>query len=173
MVTRERIIILVMLIVVAYGAYSFFSEPSEKTIVDTSKKTLAELKKFVIDAATSLSREYISAVDKYIVEQAEKAWPQDPFLKTGALLTTEPFEAKVEVTVAKVRLSYTGFIQTSDTQLAIINGTEYELGEQINEAGYNIKQIFPTKVVLGIENNPDNIILPLDEPVNIALETKE
>jgi hypothetical protein len=162
-----------MIIVVAYGAYSLLSESGENKIVDTSKKSLAELKKFVIDAATSLSSEYISAADKYIIEQAEKTWPQDPFLKTGALLTTEPFEAKVEVTVDKVRLSYTGFIQTSDTQLAIVNGTEYEPGEQINEAGYYIKKILPNKVVLGIENNPDNIILPLDEPVNIALETNE
>ena len=173
MANREKFIILVMLIVVAYGGYSYFWDSGDKTIVDSSKQTIAELKKFVVSAATSLSSEYISAADKYIIDQAEKVWPQDPFLQTGALLTSEPFQAHAEVTVQTVQISYTGFLKTPDSLIAIINGSEYETGDQINETGYYVKNIFPTKIILGIENNPDTIILPLDEPVNMSLEEKE
>jgi hypothetical protein len=61
----------------------------------------------------------------------------------------------------------------SDALIAIVNGTEYETGDQLNETGYYVKRILPTKIVLGIENNPETIILPLDEPVNMSLGEKE
>jgi len=162
-----------MIIVAAYGGYSYFSDSSNNIIVEGSNQKLSEMKKFVIEAATSLSSESISAADKYIIDQAEKVWPQDPFLQSGAGLTSEPFEARAEVTVQTVQISYTGFLQTSDALIAIVNGTEYETGDQLNETGYYVKRVLPTKIVLGIENNPDTIILPLDEPVNMSLEEKE
>lgn len=173
MANREKIILLVMIIVVAYGGYAYFSDSGDNPIVERSNQTLSEMKKFVIDAATNLSNEYISAADKYIIDQAKKVWPQDPFLQSGARLTSEQFEARAEVTVQTVQISYTGFLQTSDALIAIVNGTEYETGDQLNETGYYVKRISPTKIVLGIENNSDTIILPLDEPVNISLEEKE
>ncbi len=173
MANREKIILLMMIIVAAYGGYSYFSDSSSNIIVEGSNQKLSEMKKFVIDAATNLSNEYISAADKYIIDQAEKVWPQDPFLQSGARLTSEPFEARAEVTVQTVQISYTGFLQTSDALIAIVNGTEYETGDQLNETGYYVKKISPSKIVLGIENNPDTITLPLDEPVNMSLEEKE
>ena len=135
MANREKIILLVMAVVVAYGGYAYFFNPDQNVVVESSKQTLSELKKFVVDAATNLSNEYISAADKYIIDQAEKVWPQDPFLQAGTLLTSEPFEARAEVTVQTVQISYTGFLQTSDTLIAIVNGTEYETGDQLNETG--------------------------------------
>ena len=170
---RERIIVIIMIIVVVYGAYSFFSKPEKTTLVHDSKSKLADLKQFVVEAATSLSNEYISASDQYIIEQAGKKWPQNPFLQSGALLTSEPFEARAEVTVDNIKLSYMGFLQTSDKLLAIINGSEYERGEQLSEAGYYIKKISPRTVVIGLKNNKENITLPLDESVSISLEAKE
>jgi hypothetical protein len=159
-----------MIIVVAYGGYSYFSDSDDQAIVSSSRQKLAELKKFVIDAATNLSNEYISAADKYIIDQAEKVWPQDPFLKAAAPLTSEPFQASAEVTIQTVQMFYTGFLQTSDALIAIVNGSEYETGDQLSDAGYYVKQILPSKIILGIENSPDTITLPLDEPVNISLE---
>jgi hypothetical protein len=173
MAKREKIILLLMIVVMAYGGYTYFFNSGEKSILDNSKQSLSELKNFVVGAATSLSDEKISAADKYIIDQAEKVWPHDPFLQAEIPLTSEPFKASSEVTVQTVQISYTGFLQTSDALIAIVNGTEYETGDQLNESGYYVKRILPTKIVLGIENDPDTIILPLDEPVNISLEEKE
>ena len=170
MLNRERFIIILMLIVVAYGGYSYFFDVGDQAIVATSREKLAEVKKFVIDAATNLSNEYISAADNYIIDQAEKVWPQDPFLKTAAPLTSEPFQASAEVTVQTVQMYYTGYLQVADTRIAIVNGSEYETGEQLSDAGYYVKRIMPNKIVLGIENSSDTITLPLDEPVNVSLE---
>ncbi|MBW2297032.1 MAG: hypothetical protein JRF32_05435, partial [Deltaproteobacteria bacterium] len=51
MLSRERIIVLLMIVAVAYGAYSLFLAPDDKTSVDGSQKQMAELKNFVVDAA--------------------------------------------------------------------------------------------------------------------------
>ena len=159
-----------MVVVVAYGGYSYFFDADDQALVTSSRQTLAELKKFVIDAATNLSNEYMSAADRYIIDQAEKVWPQDPFLKAAAPLTSEPFQASAEVTVQTVQMYYTGYLQTADKQIAIVNGSEYETGEQLSDAGYYVKKIMPNKIILGIDSSPDTITVPLDEPVNVSLE---
>ena len=173
MVNREKIILLAMIVVIAFGGYTYFFNSGDDATTGKSKQSLSELKEFVVDAATNLSNETISSADKYIIDQAEKVWPQDPFLQAGTHLTSEPFKASAKVNAQTVQISYTGFLQTSDALIAIVNGSEYETGDQLNEAGYYVKRILPTKIVLGIEDNPDTIILPLDEPVNMSLEEKE
>jgi len=162
-----------MIAVVLYGAYSLFLAPQDLSTVPGSKENMAELKNFVVDAATNLSNESVSAADKYIIEQAEKVWPDSPFLKSGNVLTSQPFEVKAEVKTESIKLAYTGFLQMENSLLAIVNGMEYETGEQLAEAGYYIKSISPNKVVIGIANNPKTIILPLDENVSIQKEAKE
>jgi hypothetical protein len=173
MLNRERIIVILMIVVVIYGAYNLFLAPGDKSPAPGSQEKMAELKNFVVDAATNLTSESVSAADKYIIDQAEKAWPDSPFLQSGSMLTTQPFEAKAEVKVESIKLAYTGFLQTDTSLLAIVNGMEYETGEQLSEAGYYIKSISPNKVVIGMENDPKTIILPLDEDVSIQKEAKE
>ena len=173
MLNRERIIVVLMIVVVAYGAYNLFLAPGEDLPAPGSQEKMTELKNFVVDAATNLTRESVSAADKYIIDQADKAWPDSPFLQSGNILTSQPFEAKAEITVESIKLAYTGFLQTDNSLLAIVNGMEYETGEQLTESGYYVKSISPSKVVIGVENNPKTIILPLDENVSIQKEAKE
>lgn len=162
-----------MIAAVIYAAYSLFLAPEDQVPVQSSKENMTELKNFVVDAATNLSSGSVSAADKYIIEQAEKVWPDSPFLSSGNALTSQPFEAKAEVKVESIKLAYTGFLQTENSLLAIVNGMEYETGEQLTEAGYYIKRISPNKVVIGIANDPKTIILPMDENVSIQKEAKE
>lgn len=163
-----------MIIAVAYGTYSLFFAPADQPPAQGSKEKMTDLKNFVVDAATSLSSEAVSAADKYIIEQAGKAWPGSPFLQSGSLLTSQPYKArKAEVTHESVQMAYTGFLQIGDSLLAIVNGKEYETGEQLREAGYYVKNISPQRVVIGIENNSKTIILPLDEDVSIQKQAKE
>jgi hypothetical protein len=173
MQNRERIIVGLMIVVVAYGVYSLFLAPGEESPTPGSQEKMTELKNFVVDAATNLTRETVSAADKYIIEQADKAWPASPFLQSGNILTSQPFEAKAEVTVESIKLAFTGFLQTENRLLAIVNGMEYETGEQLTEPGYYVRSISPSKVVIGVENNPKTIILPLDENVSVQKEAKE
>ncbi|MCG6911842.1 MAG: hypothetical protein LJE94_17220 [Deltaproteobacteria bacterium] len=174
MLNRERIIILLMLVVVLYGIYNFFLAPGDNVPARDSSQNLADLKKFVVDAATNLASEHVSAADQYVIQKAENAWPDSPFLQSGAILASQQSEVKVEEAAFEtVTLAYTGYIQVEDSLLAIVNGMEYESGEQLGEAGYYVKSISPEKVVIGVANNPQTIILPLDEDVSVRKEAKE
>ena len=92
MLNRERVIVVLMIAVVIYGAYSLFLAPGDKSNAPGSQEKMAELKNFVVDAATNLTSESVSAADKYIIAQAEKTWPDSPFLQSGSLLTTQPYK---------------------------------------------------------------------------------
>ena len=46
------------------------------------------------------------------------------------------------------RVQYTGFLQMGDTRLAIINGMEYEAGDQLEPGGFIIRRILPNHVVV-------------------------
>jgi len=171
MVTRQRVILLLMVAVILYGVYNFFFSRPETTVVKSSMKRLEELKTFVVDAATNLSREYVSAADRYIIQQAEKAWPRNPFLQTGELLKSKPVEARAGVSIETVQLAYTGFLQISDRFLAIVNGMEYEVGEQLAEVGYFVENITPAAVVIRSESSPKKIVLALDEATDVVLKS--
>ena len=67
MAKREKIILLVMIIVIAFGGYTYFFSSKTKTIIDDSNRNLSDLKDFVIGAATNLSNEYITLVFSMIV----------------------------------------------------------------------------------------------------------
>ena len=112
-----------MITAIIYGVYSIFLAPGDKSPVQGSQEKMTELKNFVVDAATNLSSESVSAADKYIIEQAEKAWPESPFLQSGNMLTSQPFEAKADVKVERIKLAFTGFLQTENSLLAIVNGS--------------------------------------------------
>lgn len=174
MLNRERIIVILMIIAVIYGAYSLFFAQGDQPSPQGPKEKMTELKNFVVDAATHLSSEAVSAADKYIIEKAEQTWPDSPFLQSGSKLTSQPYTArKVEVKRERVKMVYTGYLQIGDSLLAVVNGKEYETGEQLREAGYYVKNISPHRVVIGIENNSKTIILPLDEDVSIQKQAKE
>ena len=97
----------------------------------------------------------------YILNKAQSAWKQDPLVQLEA--------QKVEVDTGPVpvldaRVQYTGFLQMGDTRLAIINGMDYEAGDQVEPGGFIIRRIFPDQVVLTPPGKKKKtMILPMEE----------
>jgi hypothetical protein len=126
--------------------------------------SIEALNKFVVGAAQELFSEKSAEIDAYILDQAQSAWRKDPFFISGQSLSPQrAAKAFNQDPRQAVRLAYTGYIEVSDKRLAIINELEYETGEALNQPGYYIKQITPKRVVVGIEGETQNIILPLEE----------
>jgi hypothetical protein len=164
MAKREKIIILLMIVSILYGVYSFFLTSPPEPPEDTEDMTIEALNQFVVGAAQELFSEKTVAVDDYILSQAASAWQKDPFMPTGPGHGSQNAAKKMELEQRQaIRLAYTGYIEVSDKRLAIINDLEYETGEALNQPGYYVKQITPKRVVVGIEGETQNIILPLEE----------
>jgi hypothetical protein len=170
---REIIIILLMIIAVLFGGYSFFYTSPSKTDIEGKGKRLEALNKFIVDVAENLKKKDISETDNYIIQQALAEWKREPFVKPQLYVKLEEEDIDQEeevITAQELNLIYSGYLEAVDKQLAIINGMEYETGEMLGQEGYFIKSIFPTQVVIGIMGRKNDIILPIEETDTFSLE---
>ena len=154
-----------MALAVLYGVYSLFFSASPKVARTSAAKSISEINKFVADVATSLKEDYTKR-GLFIIAQAKGEWTKDPFWilkapqKTAIELDKSPATA---VAAPEKRFLYSGYIQMGDLKLVIINGIEYELGNELEGGDHVVKQIEPLRVLIGPPDSNDNITLLLDE----------
>ena len=92
MTQREKIIVALMLLTVAYGIYALFFEgkgnsTSTEPAIVSSAAQLENLNAFITKVAEA-SKAGLSKEDKYIISRAETEWKQDPLIT--AELTDRP-----------------------------------------------------------------------------------
>ena len=164
MAKRRKIILMTVMLAIVYGAYSFFLEsPLKRSTVDTGINK-GELNKMIADVAENLSKEGLDKADAYIIARAEAEWKSDPFYKTVVRERRTARERKaVPVKLKKVPLTYSGYVEMGDKRVAVINGIEYETGEELEVAGYIIERIEPLEVVIGHKKNPGTFTVPVVE----------
>ncbi len=163
---REKVILIVMILVIAGGAYSFFFSSSETGNIGM-KKEGGDLNRFVIEMAEKLQKKDISKTYKYIIARAQAEWSNDPFLPSEAALSSESeskgYKERGDFSARDVKFVYSGYLNISDQKLAIINGMEYEAGENLELDGFFVKSISPKQAVIGVKEGNNTIVLPLQE----------
>lgn len=161
---REKIIVFAALVAVIYAVYSLFMpSPSKQTNIDTKIKETGTIK-FIANLSEDLDKDASDKTDIYIIAQAEAEWEKDPFLKTE--LTKESEVPKQPVPLEQeISFTYSGYIEMGDIRLAIINGVEYETGEELEFAGYIVERIEPLKLVIRDKEKQTIIIVPIKEEV--------
>ncbi len=170
MTTRERIIVGLMLLTVAYGVYAVFFEgnakPQEIATISATKQ-LENLNVFITKVAEA-SKAGLSKNDEYIIQQAEAEWKQDPLI--SAELKDRP-ESEIQkaqrvtrVPIPELNIAYTGFMQMGDKKFAIINGLEYASGDRLEQGDYIVRSITSRQVVIvSTGRSKKKFIFPLEE----------
>lgn len=161
---RENIIVALMLLVVAYGAYEFLFAGKIKTAPIKSQAGLEQLNAFISKVATS-TQTGLSKTESYIIDRAQAEWMQDPMLYIAEKAQPmRPSEELIETPDMEYDVSYTGYLEMGSIRLAIINGMEYETGDRLEPGGYVIERIYPNKVELtSATGSQTNLVLPLKE----------
>ena len=160
---REKVILIVMVLTIIGGGYTyFFSSPSETVVVNPSPG-VDQLNRFMTDIAKNLGNKGLSENDTYIFTKAASEWAKDPFLESGLTVLPELSVSQDEVVVEEVHFSYSGYLNIGNRKLAIIDGMEYEAGEELDQGGYFVKDISPVQVVIGISGGNSEWTLPLEE----------
>jgi hypothetical protein len=162
---REKLILLVMSLAVAYGVYGvFFSSPSKTTPVHKSS-ALNELNKLVTTVSQNLTQESLTEADIYIIKRVETPWRNDLFSDRYEKKPSEVDKKKgvADSTPQKSTFTYSGFMQIGRERIAIINGMQYQTGDELKPDGYIVRSIQPKKVILEIKGEKEKIILPLAE----------
>lgn len=161
---REKIILIIMALTVIYGFYALFLEnpTPRKNELTASGSTLDEFNKFITKVA-ALTKGGLSTEDSYIIERIPVKWTKDPLLNTRQSFDFKPDEEKEDITPEKLGISYSGFIKMGKKSLAIINGLEYEAGEELPDSGHIVDQIYSNKVIIVTSDGRKKVSVPLDE----------
>jgi hypothetical protein len=146
---REKIIVGVMCAAVVLGAYIFFfSSPSGKgggsPGTPAAGETIEEVLKKV---AATLGEVTVTDADRFVIAGAEAAWQADPFFEKKKEKASSAVEDAANLQT-KIDVKYTGFIEMGTRRLAIINGQEYEPGEELPPGGIVLKKIDPDQVIV-------------------------
>ena len=142
---KEIILLSAMVVTVAYGAFQLFvPSPSKSAGLAVSGGAGA----VVTEISNKLAKEMPSVADKYIVSQAEGEWSKDPFVGRGASRNEASKHYKTGGLNQIKSFNYTGYLEMGDRKMAIINGLEYGVGEQVDSSGNFIESINPSRIII-------------------------
>jgi len=160
---REKIIVFFMALSLVYGFYVFFIEaPGSKRGVTVRSSKLESLNKFISHVA-ELTKGSLSEIDSYIIEKAPKQWDKDPLLSSDTGFQFKAENTEADVSAMKVNIKYTGYLNMGTKNFAILNGLEYEEGEELEKGGFIIRKIYPERVIIVIKGQQEEITIPLEE----------
>lgn len=159
---REKVIIILMFLAVVGGGYSlFFTSSSPKISFDSSKG--GGTKSFVNDLSNKMANKDHSDSSRYIISRAKTELKKDPFIRSEMAIMAKADRELAVTSVEKADFTYSGYLNMGMKSLVVINGMEYEEGDDLEPDGYFVKNIFPTKVVIGVKGRDNIIVLPLQE----------
>ena len=164
MTNREKIIVGLAAVALAYGAIELLLPRANVAPVATQPQSLEGLNAFITKVADA-TRVGTAEAGAIVIQKAEAAWKQDPFLEIQKAKPPDPTPKPPPGGAPRLpNLVYNGFIELGSKRLAIINGQEYEAGDKLSPGGFTIKSILPTRVVIvSAQGEGAPIVLPLQE----------
>lgn len=159
MTNREKIIVGVMVLTVGYGAIELLL-PRNRAAGSLPAAAAEGVNAFIAKVADTI-KSAASDSSALVVQKAEAAWKQDPFLEIRKPQPPPP-DPKGPKDETRMNLVYSGFIEIGAKRMAIINGMEYEAGDTVNPGGFTVKSVLPTKVLIG---SPQRGGAPIELPL--------
>jgi hypothetical protein len=124
---------------------------------------------FISEITVTLAKDTPAPVDARMIKRAETPWPRDPFYEQNSYrqLTAadEPPPAVVAAAVSaeKSKFNYTGYVDTGRKKIAILNGSEYAMGDALAVVGYVVNGIYPDRIVIYHKETRRMLEIPLQE----------
>lgn len=157
--TRQIIILSVAALLVLFAVYELLiARPSAKKakteVASVEKASLADT--FRSDIITHK----VSAADIYVAQRAESPWGKNPFWEANAY---REFTGKEAGSGAGGKIIYSGFVDTGQKKMAIINGWEYEAGDTLDVEGYLLKNVTPSRILIINRNTGGESYIQIQE----------
>lgn len=153
---RQIIILAIAALFVLYAAYEYLiAGPAAKKAKAVANP--AQINTFVSDLQSDLLKDIVAGVDAYIIGMAETDWQRNPFWERSS------YKEWAARGGTSAKIIYSGYVDSGKKKLAVINGLEYRIGEQLEMEGYVLKSITPLKVILLNKNSGSEIEIPIQE----------
>jgi hypothetical protein len=160
---RQIIIIIIAAMVILYGAYEFLSGGASKKEV---KMNTDPLEKSVLFSALSsdLMREPVSVAEAYVIGRAEAEWSRNPFWEKGSYKEWAGKDNSKTSDDPTAKLIYSGYVDAGKKKMAVINGLEYSVGDQLVDMdGYFLRKITTAKIILSNKKSGSVIEITIQE----------
>ena len=159
---REKIIVMLMVLSLVYGFYTFFIEPAPKKGHALTDSKLDAFNKFISNIAV-LTKDGLSEIDAYIIENIGSKWTKDPLFKTKTGGSFDDEGGPIRRPPKEMGITYSGYLQMGKRNLAVINGMEYETGEIMEQEGFIVGPIYPERVIIVVPGGKKKFSIPLEE----------
>lgn len=157
---RQIIILVIAALFVLYAAYEYLIAGPAGEKVKTGTNS-AEINTFVSGLQNNLIKDITAGADVYIIGRAEANWQKNPFWERRSYKEWAAREGVAGVSASKI--IYSGYVDSGNKKLAVINGLEYRVGEQLELEGYILKGITPSKVLIVNKNTGNELEIPIQE----------
>jgi hypothetical protein len=160
---REVIILIVAAVFVIYAGYEYLiAGPANKKIITSASTDSVKINTFVSGLTNELMKDKIADLDAYVVRRMEADWGKNPFWKKDSYKAWAAREGAASAS-ALAKIIYSGYVDSGKNKIAVINGFEYRIGEQLEIEGYMLKQITPSKVLIFNKKTGNKEEIPLQE----------
>jgi len=154
-----------MVVAILYGGYSFLFPDSKSGRPKFSSQKAVAVTDFVTDLVRRIRAADTTVTDTLIIEKATAPWRKDPFqvVSKVAVEDTRP-EEEAEILDREGlagSFSYTGYMEMGDRILAIINGLEYQVGEQLAREGAVLRKATPQEVSIYVDAEQGLLVVPI------------
>lgn len=158
---RQIIIMGIAAIAVLYGAYAvLFSGKEQKSAKEIS---VVEKNGYINNIAGDLLKNALNLSDKYIMERAETDWEKNPFWERASYREWVNKDKAKTADDPKSKIVYSGYIDIGQKQMAVINGIEYSVGDELEISGYVLKKITALRIVITNKSMGSELEIPIQE----------
>jgi hypothetical protein len=159
---RQIIIIAVMALFILYAAYEYLIASPARKKSDQSAKPV-EINTFVNEVTADILKNPLAGIDMVIIRRAESDWGKDPFLERTTYKEWATKNTAAGDADSSAKIIYSGYVDAGRKKMAIINGVEYGVGDQLEMEGYVLKSIAPSKVRINNKNTGSELEIPIQE----------
>jgi hypothetical protein len=167
---REKIIIGLVILAILYGLFELLSPPAKEDNYTGPGEDNKALNELVAGIDRVITGEGLTQGEQYILASAQDEWPQDPFSDVPLDMLEGGEKGDIEEEIEDMQISetgqvftYSGFLVMGDKRIAIIDGQEYEKGDELKSGLYTVQDIDPEKVSIRDNKASRVIIVPIQD----------
>ena len=161
---REIIILAVAAVFVLYAGYEYLiAGPASKKVKASASADSVKVDTFINEIINDLGKDKITDSDAYVISRIAADWGKNPFWKKDLYKAWVNREGRAQGSGALAKIIYSGYVDSGKNKMAVINGFEYRIGDELEIEGYVLKQITPSKVLIFNKNTGNKEDIPLQE----------
>jgi hypothetical protein len=161
---RQIIILSIAALFAVYAGYELLiASPASKKV--KTNENNQEISTVVSDLRNDLMKNVEGGMDEYIITRAEANWKRNPFWDRSSSSYKEwaATQGAAGSSGSAAKIIYSGYVDAGKMKIAIIDGLEYRVGEQLEMEGYVLKRVTPSKVLIVNKNTGSEVEIPISE----------